>query len=161
MRSKPEVAPVPPPSRAMIAGSSLWRRVVCSNMNIRHRLYSIVTCKLPHRKHKIHLKTFSLQAMTAQTEQGERVKRRGGVGGWGLQIQTVKGRSVRTIVSTLLFCVAGSLNSCAFDCRRADFSGGGVGWGGMRSSSSNDSSSNSNSSSDVTTQTQMLANVSP
>lgn len=34
----------------------------------------IVTCKPPCRKHKIHLYILNLQAMTAQTEQGEKKK---------------------------------------------------------------------------------------
>lgn len=36
----------------------------------------IVTCKPPCRKHKIHLYIFNLQAMTAQTDQGERKRKR-------------------------------------------------------------------------------------
>lgn len=35
----------------------------------------IVTCKPPCRKHKIHLYIFNLQAMTAQTDQGERKRK--------------------------------------------------------------------------------------
>lgn len=72
----------------------------------------IVTCEPPCRKHKIHLYILNLQAMTAQTEQGEknnRKKEEKEERNVGLkQVRTVKGKSVRTIFSQLThpnFCV--------------------------------------------------------
>lgn len=143
----------------------------------------IVTCKPPFRKHKIHLYIFNVQAMTAQTEQGERknkerreekegVKAISEAGPYSQRLKC-SGRSQHThpFCGTKWKCFRREVSVLVFLTAEGQISllvwVGGTAWteglrgGGTRSSSSNNSSSssNSNSSSNVVTHTHTYTNL--